>query len=655
MSWKKVLSLVFVCVALLLSFNSNAFALRMSDFPDALPQIGTVMGVPTSGAVTQGFLKQITYEPNDGYFDKNGVKYKNANYKYHHGVDIAGGQGLNITPIYAMAGGVVVYAGLMKAQDIKKGYGHQVIIYHDGISDPDKGIYIYSMYGHMGSKVDGKSFIESNIVSGQRVAGGQLLGKQGNSGNTSGATGVHLDFEIRVSNTLKGVGQWTNSTRWNMAAVSPNFYLGVPLDVTDGDNILKRVTATQPPTSVTLNNPVNSSSNTISLSWSQNNDTSFGTYKLYRAEHENVTTSDTLVATITDRTVLNYSDTDLPSGVTYYYKLFVFNTAGWSADSNDVKLPLLNGWQRFRITTDPKRQSTPDIYGNKIVWLNYLDENQTSTNIYLYDINTGIARPIIASESSIQSNVHIHGDNVVYVQDKFNGSYEKDIYVCNIISKMITKVSTDDRPASYANYPNSGPDICSDKIVWAGVQGIYLYDLVNMKNTLIGSNITGTSFQCPKIADNWIVWEDVKTGWIYVYDFASKVPIKTDILSNGTTGNWSTHGRSLVFYGWYSYPNSPYGVHVYDLSNGTVNTLVERPSEMPYMTDLFENKLILRQYNPGSQIYDLGIYDINNSEEVKLNAGSYVSNGRIDSNIVVWEGNDMDSSNLDIYMAVYNE
>lgn len=108
--------------------------------------------------------------------------------KLHTGVDISGG-GINGKPIYAAADGVVSLA--------KRGssYGNHVIINHGTATD---GKYYQTLYAHMTSYC---------VSAGQTVKKGQMIGKVGSTGNS---TGPHLHFEMRVNgstvNPLNYVG-----------------------------------------------------------------------------------------------------------------------------------------------------------------------------------------------------------------------------------------------------------------------------------------------------------------------------------------------------------------------------------------------------------------------------------------------------------------
>ncbi len=197
----------------------------------------STFGIPTSGNVMQLFLAKINYETSGSFYDQDN-KLKSVSYKFHHGIDIAGGGSVNkqkivnsdTKPNFAIRSGEVLSAGF------SKGYGHQVVLYI-GYNVNGNKKHTYILYNHMGT--GNQSFIEVN--EGQSVNAGQRLGRQGNSGYTFGKTGIHLDFEIRLSDNLIKKGEWTSSKASKMIAASPDFYFGKQL--TAGDiNPLKFVT-----------------------------------------------------------------------------------------------------------------------------------------------------------------------------------------------------------------------------------------------------------------------------------------------------------------------------------------------------------------------------------------------------------------------------
>lgn len=90
----------------------------------------------------------------------------------HRGIDYGTPMG---TPIFASADGTVTYIGRLK-----EGYGFYVIITHDE--------HYSTLYAHLS---------EILVRDYQKVNKGQVIGRSGNTGNS---TGPHLHFELRKNN-----------------------------------------------------------------------------------------------------------------------------------------------------------------------------------------------------------------------------------------------------------------------------------------------------------------------------------------------------------------------------------------------------------------------------------------------------------------------
>lgn len=90
--------------------------------------------------------------------------------RMHTGVDFGCPVG---TPIHAAGDGVVIMAQLMR------GYGNTIVLQHGG--------GMQTLYGHCSA---------INVSPGQRIHRGQVIGRTGNSGLS---TGPHLHFEVRVN------------------------------------------------------------------------------------------------------------------------------------------------------------------------------------------------------------------------------------------------------------------------------------------------------------------------------------------------------------------------------------------------------------------------------------------------------------------------
>lgn len=97
-----------------------------------------------------------------------GLRMRGLSPDIHRGVDVYVPDG---TPVHAMAGGTVEFAGTLS------GFGQVVILRHDS--------HTISIYAHL-SRID--------VRRGQRIDGRPVIALSGHSGN---ATGPHLHFEIQ--------------------------------------------------------------------------------------------------------------------------------------------------------------------------------------------------------------------------------------------------------------------------------------------------------------------------------------------------------------------------------------------------------------------------------------------------------------------------
>lgn len=132
------------------------------------PAVKGFLARPMKGTVTQGY---------------GNTGFTALGYNFHNGIDIAAPAG---TPIYAAADGVVLDVGSSKAA-----YGNWVTIKHElGSKYGNKSIV--TLYGHMSSYL---------VKDGQSVKQGQLVGFEGNTGNTTALLygphrGYHIHFTV---------------------------------------------------------------------------------------------------------------------------------------------------------------------------------------------------------------------------------------------------------------------------------------------------------------------------------------------------------------------------------------------------------------------------------------------------------------------------
>lgn len=132
----------------------------------APPPIGTLAWPMPGAVVTQGFgPSPYRIEPPFGGYAH-----------FHTGLDLQGPPG---SLVLAADGGLVTLVTLSTGSGPKAGYGSYVVI--------DHGRGLTTLYAHLAG---------AYVRKGQVVRRGQVIGSQGNTGNS---TGPHLHFEVRVN------------------------------------------------------------------------------------------------------------------------------------------------------------------------------------------------------------------------------------------------------------------------------------------------------------------------------------------------------------------------------------------------------------------------------------------------------------------------
>ena len=81
---------------------------------------------------------------------------------------------------------------------------------------------------------------------------------------------------------------------------------------------------------------VSKTQTSITIGWTKATSTSFASYKIYRSAVGGVTESATLLTTITNANTNTYTDNGLNNSTTYYYKVYIYNTANIGSGSNEI-------------------------------------------------------------------------------------------------------------------------------------------------------------------------------------------------------------------------------------------------------------------------------------------------------------------------------
>lgn len=81
---------------------------------------------------------------------------------------------------------------------------------------------------------------------------------------------------------------------------------------------------------------VSKTQTSITIGWTKSTSSSFASYKVYRSTVGGVTESATLLTTITNANTNTFTDTGLNGATTYYYKVYIYNTANLGSGSNEI-------------------------------------------------------------------------------------------------------------------------------------------------------------------------------------------------------------------------------------------------------------------------------------------------------------------------------
>jgi hypothetical protein len=158
------------------------------------------------------------------------------------------------------------------------------------------------------------------------------------------------------------------------------------VDTSDNEGLSAVVTVTvangenTAPTAVTLDEPTNVGETTLTLSWSQNQDGDFASYKVYRDTEAGVDLTSTLVTTITQQAATSYNVTGLTGDTTYYFKVYVFDTGNLSSGSNEVDATTTGSAAPHAVTLNQPTNITSS--GMRLTWSQNQDPDFASYKVY---------------------------------------------------------------------------------------------------------------------------------------------------------------------------------------------------------------------------------------------------------------------------------
>ncbi len=227
--------------------------------------------------------------------------------------------------------------------------------------------------------------------------------------------------------------------------------------------------------------------------------------------------------------------------------------------NSDIYMYNLTTGIEKQITKNDKCQYSPELYGNKVVWLDY---RSGVSQVFLYDIVTDQEIQISNNEGNCTGckifkniiiwNIEINNSNYFYKYEISTGLVSK------INTKHITKISDF--------------DFNDNHLVWSGVSkegnnsDIFLYNFYD--DNVIQITINQSCQVGVKIVRNYIIWSDLRNDPDGLSDCGCKTPEEERVLDN-----WD--------------------IYIYDFSqiNGFPLQLTNSTNS-EFLNDVFQNKLV---------------------------------------------------------------
>lgn len=299
--------------------------------------------------------------------------------------------------------------------------------------------------------------------------------------------------------------------------------------------------------------------------------------------------------------------------------------------------------QEIQLTQNGSLASTPAIYGDNVVWSDYIND---SGIIHLYNLTTS---KDIQLDSFHGSWPAIYGDKIVWRDYQICGNnedYNLSVYDISTAEKFqITKnVSEYIIPAIY-----------EDKIVWHnsqnGVSDIYMYNLSTSTECQVTFN---RNARYPAIYADRIVWTEYHNGNsnIYMYNLST---LKETQITNSELRQLDPdiYGDNIVWAGDRGGQRQSLNsdIYMYNISTSKITQITN--SESASRPKIYKNNIIWMDSRNRNGYSDIYMYNISMEEETQINTNGSTQNWpAIYEDRLVW--NDWRNGNgySDIYTCI---
>jgi beta propeller repeat protein len=237
--------------------------------------------------------------------------------------------------------------------------------------------------------------------------------------------------------------------------------------------------------------------------------------------------------------------------------LIVYESRRGEGDS-DIYLYNITSGKTTTVAIGPAYQSSPSLYGNRVVYTAYEARqfNRTDTDLFIYDVTTGqTSRLTLPGE---QLYPRIYGDLLAW-QDEPPGRSSVNVMLSDLVTGAKLKV-----PARTWVYR---PDISGGTVIWTDDPtgpAIYTYDIAK---EIIRKVTNRTGIQGPPmVSGSRVTWADSREDYTQIYILNFGTGSETRVTS-GSSNHFTPaiSGERVV---WVDFRNGNRDIYEYDVASG---------------------------------------------------------------------------------------